>query len=275
MFDDGLAPPEGGEPPEMVVAEIDGVVLRRQRQKALMEARIAVAYTGRRVVSPTARHRKQVVTGKVMVAGLGRGLGRPGHLRLAQPLRPGAPGPARSGVGGRSGVDPGARAQLVRGRCIPARPLPPERQAPAGGRRSPPGQSVDRVDARPDHLPEIVSLTDPRDLPTMRRRFGHFGRKRRDGWTTTGRPPRGRRPGGRATGRPPRPVDAGPAPGRALDRRLAPGRCRHRRPRRPLRPRHPGRRAGRGRPHTPPDVPAGAGDDLGVRHVHERPGHRL
>jgi hypothetical protein len=54
----------------MVVAEIDGVVLRRQRPKGLMEARIAVAYTGKRVVSPSARHRKRVVTGKSVVAGL-------------------------------------------------------------------------------------------------------------------------------------------------------------------------------------------------------------
>jgi len=71
MFDLGLAPedPEG-ESPVMVVTEIDGVVLRRQRPKGLMEARIAVAYTGKRVVSPTARHRKRLVTGKGVVAGL-------------------------------------------------------------------------------------------------------------------------------------------------------------------------------------------------------------
>src|SRR5690349_17859860 len=71
MFDLGLAPPDNGkEPPVMVVTEIDGVVLRRQRPKGLMEARIAVAYTGKRVASQTARHRKRLVTGKVVVAGL-------------------------------------------------------------------------------------------------------------------------------------------------------------------------------------------------------------
>lgn len=71
MFDDGLAPPEGnGEPPVMVVTEIDGVVLRRQQPRGLMEARIAVAYTGKREVSSTARHRKRLVTGKAVVAGL-------------------------------------------------------------------------------------------------------------------------------------------------------------------------------------------------------------
>ena len=71
MFDLGLALPEDDTlRPEMVVTEIDGVVLRRQRPKGLMEARIAVAYTGKRVLSPTARHRKRVVTGKVVVAGL-------------------------------------------------------------------------------------------------------------------------------------------------------------------------------------------------------------
>ncbi len=71
MFDDGLAPPEDeGSPPVMVVTEIDGVVLRRQRPKGQMEARIAVAYSGKREVSATARHRRRVVTGKVVVAGL-------------------------------------------------------------------------------------------------------------------------------------------------------------------------------------------------------------
>ncbi len=49
----------------MVVTEIDGVVLRRQRSKGTMQARIAVAYSGKRVVSVTARHRKRIVTGKV------------------------------------------------------------------------------------------------------------------------------------------------------------------------------------------------------------------
>jgi hypothetical protein len=71
MFDQGLAPPEPeGDPPHMVVTEIDGVVLRRQRPRGVMEARLAVAYTGKRVLSPTARHPKRVVTGKVVVAGL-------------------------------------------------------------------------------------------------------------------------------------------------------------------------------------------------------------
>ncbi len=71
MFDLGLAPEETeGEPPVMVVTEIDGVVLRRQRPKGSMEARIAVAYTGKQEASLTARHRKRIVTGKVVVAGL-------------------------------------------------------------------------------------------------------------------------------------------------------------------------------------------------------------
>ncbi|HWO71866.1 MAG TPA: UPF0236 family protein [Actinomycetota bacterium] len=71
MFEEGLAPPEPpGDPPQMVVTEVDGVVLRRQRPRGTMEARLAVAYTGKQIVSATARHRKRVVTGKVVVAGL-------------------------------------------------------------------------------------------------------------------------------------------------------------------------------------------------------------
>lgn len=70
MFDYGQAPPEPEEAPEMVVTEIDGAVLRRQRPRGVMEARLAVAYSGKRVLSEGARHRRRVVTGKVVVAGL-------------------------------------------------------------------------------------------------------------------------------------------------------------------------------------------------------------
>jgi hypothetical protein len=68
MFDEGLAPPEG-EPVEMVVTEIDGAILRQQRS-GVFEAKIAVAYTGKRRTSVTARHRKLLCTGKTVAAGV-------------------------------------------------------------------------------------------------------------------------------------------------------------------------------------------------------------
>lgn len=52
----------------MVVAEVDGVVLRRQR-RGVMEAKVCVAYTGKREASPTARHRRRLCQGKVLLAG--------------------------------------------------------------------------------------------------------------------------------------------------------------------------------------------------------------
>lgn len=70
IFEQGLAPPEPEQVPEMVVTEIDGAVLRRQRPRGVMEARLAVAYSGKQVLSRTARHPKRLVTGKVVVAGL-------------------------------------------------------------------------------------------------------------------------------------------------------------------------------------------------------------
>lgn len=69
LFDLGEAPPEPASPPEMVVSEIDGVVLRRQGG-GVFEAKVAAAYSGKQVVSPTARHRRRVVTGKCVVAGI-------------------------------------------------------------------------------------------------------------------------------------------------------------------------------------------------------------
>lgn len=69
MFDLGEAPPEPQEPPEMVVTEIDGAVLRHRRG-GVFEAKVAAAYSGKRVVSATARHRRRVVTGKCVVAGV-------------------------------------------------------------------------------------------------------------------------------------------------------------------------------------------------------------
>lgn len=69
LFELGQAPPEPAEAPEMVVTEIDGAVLRHQRGGAF-EAKVAAAYRGKAVVSATARHRKRVVTGKAVVAGV-------------------------------------------------------------------------------------------------------------------------------------------------------------------------------------------------------------
>ena len=67
MFDEGLAPPEAA-PVDMVVAEVDGVVLRRQRG-GVMEAKVCAAYTGKQQTSETARHRKRLCTGKTLLAG--------------------------------------------------------------------------------------------------------------------------------------------------------------------------------------------------------------
>ena len=67
VFDDGQAPPEA-DPVDMVVTEIDGMVLRAQRRGSF-ETKLAAAYTGKRLLSPTARHRKRVVTGKAVVGG--------------------------------------------------------------------------------------------------------------------------------------------------------------------------------------------------------------
>jgi hypothetical protein len=68
LFDDGVAPPEG-EPVPMVVTEIDGAVLRQQRS-GVFEAKVAVAYTGKRRSSPTAKHRRMLCTGKAVAAGV-------------------------------------------------------------------------------------------------------------------------------------------------------------------------------------------------------------
>jgi hypothetical protein len=68
MFDQGLAPPEA-EPVDMVVVEIDGAVLRRQRG-GVFEAKVAAAYTGKQEASHTARHRRRYCTGKSVVAGI-------------------------------------------------------------------------------------------------------------------------------------------------------------------------------------------------------------
>ena len=53
---------------EMVVTEIDGAVLRRQRG-GVFEAKVAVAYTGKEPASQTARWPPRYVTGKTVVAG--------------------------------------------------------------------------------------------------------------------------------------------------------------------------------------------------------------
>lgn len=68
LFEDGLAPPEGA-PVEMVVVEVDGVVLRRQR-RGVMEAKVCAAYPGKRDASPTGRRRRRLCQGKVLLAGL-------------------------------------------------------------------------------------------------------------------------------------------------------------------------------------------------------------
>lgn len=69
VFEMGEVPPEPDEPPEMVVTEIDGAVLRHCRG-GVFEAKVAAAYRGKHVISTTARHPKRVVTGKTAIAGV-------------------------------------------------------------------------------------------------------------------------------------------------------------------------------------------------------------
>lgn len=69
MFDQGEAPPEPEDPPEMVASEIDGAVLRHQGG-GVFEAKVAAAYTGKREISETSCHRKRICTGKQVVAGV-------------------------------------------------------------------------------------------------------------------------------------------------------------------------------------------------------------
>ncbi len=73
MFDLGEAPPEPERPPEMVVSEIDGAVLRPQGGGSF-EAKVAAAYTGKQ----GRRHRRG---------------GPASHLLEPLPLRPDPPGP--------------------------------------------------------------------------------------------------------------------------------------------------------------------------------------
>jgi hypothetical protein len=68
MFDDGVAPADA-DPVEMVVVEIDGAVLRRQGGGSF-EAKVAAAYSGKRVLSVTARHRKRICEPKTVLAGV-------------------------------------------------------------------------------------------------------------------------------------------------------------------------------------------------------------
>jgi hypothetical protein len=68
LFDDGVAPPEA-DPVEMVVVELDGAVLRAQGG-GVFEAKVTAAYTGKAIASATARHRKRLCTGKVVMAGI-------------------------------------------------------------------------------------------------------------------------------------------------------------------------------------------------------------
>jgi hypothetical protein len=59
VFEDGELPPSGEGGRELVVAVVDGTYIRAQREgQPSFEVRIGVAYSGRELVSETARHRR-------------------------------------------------------------------------------------------------------------------------------------------------------------------------------------------------------------------------
>jgi hypothetical protein len=59
VFEDGVVPPCDDDERELVVAVVDGTYLKAQRERQpSFEVRLGVAYSGRELVSSTARHRR-------------------------------------------------------------------------------------------------------------------------------------------------------------------------------------------------------------------------
>jgi hypothetical protein len=71
VFEDGELPPQGGEDHELVVAVVDGTYIRAQREgQPSFEVRIGVAYSGRELVSTTARHKRYRLRGRQLYGGV-------------------------------------------------------------------------------------------------------------------------------------------------------------------------------------------------------------
>jgi hypothetical protein len=71
VFEDGEVPPSDDEERELVVAVVDGTYLKAQREgQPSFEVRIGVAYSGRELVSATARHRRYRLRERQLYAGV-------------------------------------------------------------------------------------------------------------------------------------------------------------------------------------------------------------
>lgn len=71
VFRDGEAPACDGEVRELVVAEADGTFIKAQREGVpAFELRLGVLYSGRRLVSKTAKHRRYALQERVVYGGV-------------------------------------------------------------------------------------------------------------------------------------------------------------------------------------------------------------
>jgi len=71
VFTDGVVPPRDEEERELVVAVVDGTYLKAQREgQPSFEVRIGVAYSGRALVSETAKHRRYRLVERQLYGGV-------------------------------------------------------------------------------------------------------------------------------------------------------------------------------------------------------------
>ncbi len=71
VFAHGELPPSSDEEHELVVAVVDGTHIRAQRERQpSFEVRIGVAYSGRELVSTTARHKRYRLSGRHLYGGV-------------------------------------------------------------------------------------------------------------------------------------------------------------------------------------------------------------
>jgi len=71
VFGDGVAPPCDEEERELVVAVVDGTYIKAQREgQPSFEVRVGVAYSGRELASPSAKHRRYRLRERHLYAGV-------------------------------------------------------------------------------------------------------------------------------------------------------------------------------------------------------------